>query len=261
MINFTRSWGVFLRYFYLFAKLDQIADLLYWPAIDIVLWGLTTVWMQQHQPGVPNIALIVLTGLIFWQIVWRGNYEISVNLLQEFWNRNLVNLFSTPLRLFEWIVGVLMLCFVKIFIAMIAGVLFVYLLYALNVFTLGWAFLPFMALLMLSGWVIGFLAASIVIYWGQRLQMLAWMTAYMFAPFSAVFYPVSALPSWAQKIAWCLPTTYIFEGMRSILRGGHFPWGDVGISLGLNMLYLACSILLFYWMFERSRSKGLARFE
>lgn len=261
MINLQRSWAVFLRYFYLFAKLDQIADLLYWPAIDIVLWGLTTVWMQQHQAGGANIALIVLTGLIFWQIVWRGNYEISVNLLQEFWNRNLVNLFSTPLRLIEWILGVLLLCFTKVFIAMSFGVLFVYLLYALNVFTVGWAFLPFVALLMISGWVIGFLAASVVIYWGQRLQMLAWMTAYIFAPFSAVFYPVTALPLWAQKVSWCLPTTYVFEGMRSILQGGQFPWGNAVLSLGLNLLYLCLSMTIFYWAFEKSRSKGLSRFE
>jgi ABC-2 type transport system permease protein len=260
MINVKRSWGVFLRYFYLFAKFDQIADLLYWPAIDIILWGLTTVWMQTHQPG-SNIALIVLTGLIFWQIVWRGNYEISVNLLQEFWNRNLVNLFSTPLRLREWIAGVLMLSVYKVFIAMVFGVVFVYLLYALNVFTLGWAFLPFVALLMVSGWVIGFIAASMVIYYGQRFQMLAYMSAYMFAPFSAVFYPVSALPAWAQHIAWCLPTTYVFEGMRSILRGSPFPWSNAGISLGLNLVYLAFSIAIFYWAFEKSRGKGLARFE
>ena len=118
----NRCWAVFLRYFYLFTKLDQIADLLYWPAIDIVLWGVTTVWIQ-HNAGTPNIALIVMTGLIFWQIVWRGNYEISVNLLQEFWNRNLVNLFSTPLRIREWIGGVLLLCLCKIGIALAFGVI------------------------------------------------------------------------------------------------------------------------------------------
>ena len=91
--------------------------------------------------------------------------------------------------------------------------------------------------------------------------MLAWMSAYMFAPFSAVFYPVSALPVWAQKISWYLPTTYVFEGMRSILKGGAFPWGNAWISLGLNMIYLVLSICVFYWAFEKSRSKGLARFE
>ena len=256
----NRCWAVFLRYFYLFTKLDQIADLLYWPAIDIVLWGVTTVWIQ-HNAGTPNIALIVMTGLIFWQIVWRGNYEISVNLLQEFWNRNLVNLFSTPLRIREWIGGVLLLCLCKIGIALAFGVVAVYLLYSLNIFTLGWAFLPFALSLMISGWVIGFFAASVVIYYGQRLQMLAWMTAYLFAPFSAVFYPVTALPPWGQKIAWSLPTTHIFEGMRDILQKGDFSWSALGYSLGLNLLYLACGIAVFMWAFEKSRAKGLARFE
>jgi ABC-2 type transport system permease protein len=260
MISFKRSWAVFLRYFYLFAKLDQIADLLYWPAIDIVLWGVTMIWVQT-QAGSSNFALMILTALVFWQIVWRGNYEISVNLLQEFWNRNLVNLFSTPLKMIEWIVGVLMLCISKVVIALGFGVVAVYLLYALNVFTLGWAFLPFVAMLMVSGWVIGFLAASVVIYWGQRLQMLAWMTAYLFAPFSAVYYPVTALPGWAQKIAWSLPTTYIFEGMRSILGGASFPWRDFVICFGLNLIYLGLTIALFCWAFEKSRSKGLSRFE
>lgn len=261
MINFKRSWAVFLRYFYLFTKFDQIADLFYWPMIDIVIWGLTTVWIQKQQTDVPDIALVILTGLIFWQTVLRGNYEIAVNLLQEFWNRNLVNLFSTPLRIIEWIIGVLMLSVCKVCISMVFGVILVYLLYALNVFTMGWAFLPFIALLMMSGWVVGLIAASLVIYWGQRFQMLAWMLAFVFAPFSAVFYPVTALPLWGQKIAWYLPTTYVFEGMRSVLRGGAFPWGDAAISLGLNLFYLFLSICVFYWFFERSRSKGLARFE
>lgn len=261
MINFGRCWAVFLRYFYLFAKLDQLADLLYWPAIDIALWGLTTMWIHHEHGEVSNMALIIMTGLIFWQIVWRGNYEVSVNLLQEFWNRNLVNLFSTPLKLTEWMVGVLMLSFTKVFITLGFGVILVYVLYALNVFILGWAFLPFVALLMMSGWMIGFLAASVVIYWGQRFQMLAWMTAYIFAPVSAVYYPVTTLPKSLQIVAWSLPTTHVFEGMRFILTGNAFPWDAFWWSLFLNTLYLIIAMSIFAFAFEKSRSKGLSRFE
>ncbi len=256
-----RCWAVFLRYWYLFIELDQVADLLYWPAIDIALWGLTTAWIQHQQEAVSNVALIVMTGLIFWQIVWRGNYEISVNLLQEFWNRNLVNLFSTPLKLTEWMGGVLLLSFAKVFITLGFGALLVYVLYALNVFTIGWAFLPFAALLMMAGWMIGFLAAAVVIYWGQRFQMLAWMTAYLFAPISAVYYPVAILPKWAQLLAWSLPTTHVFEGMRKVLSGHVFPWDAFWWSLGLNILYLLLSMAIFSFAFEKSRSKGLSRFE
>jgi ABC-2 type transport system permease protein len=260
-MSLKRTWAVFMRYFYVAAKLDHLSDLLYWPAIDIFLWGMTTVWIQHQDQALPDIALVLLTGLIFWQIVWRGNYEVGVNLLLEFWNRNLVNLFATPLKLFEWVIGIMLMGVFKIVISVLFGSLLVYLLYTLNVFTVGWAFLPFTGLLLMAGWIFGFLAAGIVVYWGQRVQMLAWMTAYIFAPFSAVFYPVSALPSWAQSISWCLPTTYIFEGMREVLLHHTFSLNYFLISLGLSVVYLTLSFAFFKFMFEKSREKGLARLE
>jgi ABC-2 type transport system permease protein len=260
-MNFRRIYAAFLRYFYCFAKLDYMTDLFYWPAIDILLWGMTSVWIQKQEGGVSDVALVILTGLVFWQIIWRSNYEITVNLLQEFWNRNLVNLFSTPLKLSEWMVATMGLGILKIMVNVLFSSLLIYLLYALNVFTVGWSFIPFMISLTLSGWFIGYLSGALIVYFGQRLQMLAWMTPYMFAPFSAVFYPISALPVWAQKISYCLPTTYIFEGMRQVLNQGVFPMRMFLTSLGLNIVFIALSILFFTWLFEKSRNKGLARLE
>lgn len=261
MLSFSRIKGVFFRYYYNLIKgPHQLSDLFYWPLVDILLWGLTSRWIQS-QGHVPNLPLILMTGLIFWQITWRGSIDISVNLLQEFWHRNLVNLFSTPLKISEWICGILLLCLGKLVITILFGSLIVYLLYALNVFTLGWAFLPFAALLLMFGWSIGFYAAGIIIYWGHQVEMLAWMAAFLFAPFSAVFYPVDILPTWAQAISWLLPSTYIFEGMRQILRGDSFPVAYMITSFLLNLVYLGLSILFFYWMFAKSRVKGLARLE
>lgn len=260
-MSIKRIYAAFLRYFYYFTKVDYLADMFYWPAIDILLWGMTSIWIQKHEADVPDVALAILTGLVFWQIVWRGNYEITVNLLQEFWNRNLVNLFSTPLKLSEWMVATMLSGLMKICVNIAFGGLLVYLLYTLNVFTMGWAFLPFAVSLSLTGWIIGYLSGAIMVYFGQRSQVLAWMTPYVFAPFSAVFYPVSALPVWAQKIAYCLPTTYIFEGMREVLQKGVFSSEKLGISLLLNAGYLALTMLFFKYMFEKSRNKGLARLE
>ncbi|MGE5196170.1 MAG: ABC transporter permease [Anaerolineae bacterium] len=260
-MSFGRIWAVFLRYFYFFAKLDHLCDLFYWPILDIALWGITSIWIQSQESAVPDIALVILTGLVFWQVVWRGNYEVTVNLLQEFWNRNLVNLFSTPLSLREWMVSIMLVGFAKILISLAFGSLLVFLLYSLNIFTVGWAMLPFGVLLTLSGWFLGFLSASIMIYFGQRVQMLAWMTATAFSPFSAVFYPVDVLPVWGQKIAYALPTTYIFEGMRKVLQQGVLSIEMLKMSLILNVLYLVATMILFKWMFEKSREKGLARLE
>jgi ABC-2 type transport system permease protein len=260
IFSLRRIGAVFLRYFYTITGLHQITDLFFWPLVDIFLWGLTTIWLQQQQHA-PNLALIILTALIFWQIITRAAYDISINLLQEFWNRNLVNLFSTPLTEMEWALGSIILSIFKIFISLSFGSLVVYLLYALNVFTIGLYFLPFAASLMVSGLALGFFSSCVMIRWGQKLETLAWTGPFFFAPFSAVFYPVSSLPVWAQTISWCLPMTYVFEGMREVLQTGHFSMADFLISLGLNVLYLCIAVVLFKYSFYCSRVKGLARLE
>lgn len=260
-MKFYRIWAIFLRYFYFFARFDNIAEVFYWPTIDILLWGMTSIWIQKAQNAIPDIALIILTGLVFWQVLWRGSYEITVNILQEFWNRNLVNLFSTPLKLSEWMVATMLVGMAKIIITLSFCSLLVWMLYALNIYAVGWAIIPFVGLLTLSGWMMGFLSGAVMIYHGQRFQMLAWMTPFIFAPFSAVFYPLSSLPAWAQAIGKSMPTTYIFEGMRTVLNNGVFSMHDFLFSLGLNALYLGGAMILFKVMFEKSREKGLARLE
>lgn len=260
-MSLHRIWAAFLRYFYFFAKMDHLTDLFFWPLLDIFLWGMTSVWVQKNDTSMPMIAMAILTALVFWQTIWRSNYEVAVNLLQEFWNRNLVNLFSTPLKLQEWICSLMLAGFFKVFITISFGGFIVWALYALNIFSMGWALLPFCASLLLSGWFIGFLSAAVIIYFGQRVQMLAWMMAYAFAPFSAVFYPLSALPKWAQVVGKGLPMTYVFEGMRKVLHQGVFSWSDFGMSILLNGVYLILTMSFFGKMFELSRAKGLARLE
>lgn len=257
-----RVKAIFLRYLYVLLKgPQQLSDLFYWPLIDILLWGLASVWMraESHAPG--NFPLLLMSGLIFWQIVWRGSVDVSVNLLQEFWHRNLMNLFSTPLRLTEWALGVILLCLGKFLITVSFGLLAVYFLYSLNVLSVGWMFIPFAIVLLCFGWTLGFLSSSAIIYWGHQVESLAWMTGYLFAPFSAVFYPVAVLPEWAQAISWSLPTTYIFEAMRMILSQGHFPASYFWTALGLTGLYFSLTVSLFRFVFQKSREKGLARLE
>jgi ABC-2 type transport system permease protein len=93
------------------------------------------------------------------------------------------------------------------------------------------------------------------------MDSIAWMIAFMFAPFSAVFYPVEILPQWACTIAWGLPTTYIFEGMRQIIYTGEFPSYYFLVSLLLDLIYLTLSFTLFQWVFKKSLAKGLSRLE
>ena len=260
-MNISRIQGVFSRYFIaLYRGSHALADLFYWPLLDILLWGLTSVWIENQQ-NVPKLPLILMTGLIFWQVTWRGSIDISSNLLLEFWNRNLVNLFATPLTIMEWSIGVLLLSLVKLCITISFGTIVVYILYSLNVFTVGWIFLPCVAILICFGFAVGFFTSGVIIYWGQQVESLAWIFAAMFAPFSAVFYPVSSMPFWFQKICWSLPTTYVFEGMRQVLKEGRMQNSYLFIAFGLTFFYVILAYIFFAYMFEKSRNKGLGRLE
>jgi len=259
--SFGRVLAVFYRYFYGFRRAGiHISDLFYWPLIDILLWGLASTWLMNAHLNT-NIPLVIMTAVIFWQITSRGSLDISVSLLVEFWHRNLVNFFSTPLRIGEWICGVLLFSMLKLLISVLFGTLCVYLLYSLNIYNIGWQFLPFASMLMIFGWTTGFIAASAILYWGRKVETLAFMFGMIFAPFSAVFYPVSILPPTVQIISWSLPTTYVFEGMRKILSHEPFPLSYFGMSLFLNIIYLTLTLLLFRFSLNQSKKKGLARLD
>ncbi len=261
-MNRGRIWAVVIRHLYAFQRnLDRLSDSFYWPAMDIVVWGLTSAWVQKSESTIPHFALAMMTAIVFWQVVWRANYEISVNLLEEFWNQNLVNLFSSPLTVFEWIAAVLIIGFFKVLMAVSFCSLLVFVLYQLNIFTLGWMFIPFVVMLIMSGWIMGFLGSAFIIYWGQRVQTIAWTMGFLFAPFSAVYYPASVLPQVVQRIGNMLPTMYIFEGMRAILFTGKMPLDSLAKSFVLNVVYLTLAIVFFIFMFNKSRDKGLARLE
>jgi ABC-2 type transport system permease protein len=260
-MSWIRISATLRRYFYFFARLDHTVDLFFWPTFDIFLWGMASLWIQRQDPLMSTLALGMLSALVLWQVVWRSTYEVCVNVLQELWSRNLINLFSTPLQWREWVVALMIIGIGKAIITLAFGGMVVFLLYGLNVFSLGVALIPFCLSLLISGWWIGFFTASLTVYFGQRLQMLSWMIGYGFMPFSAVFYPVEALPHWAQVISSALPMSYIFEGMRALIHTGVVPWGALGLSLELNALYLAAMLVLFRFFFEKSRVKGLARLE
>ena len=114
---------------------------------------------------------------------------------------------------------------------------------------------------MITGWSIGLIVSGLIVNFGMRIQTIAWGGIFLLAPFSAVYYPISTLPSWAQKVAAFIPTSYIFEGMRTIIFTGKMSEDLLIKSFLLNGLFLCFGIVTFILMFKKSKEKGLARLE
>lgn len=259
-MKLNRIFGVILRYFYYFKhSLDRMSDCFYWPTVDLLLWGLTSFYFRQFTSMSSQVVLIMICGILFWIIVWRGQYEITVNLLEEVWNKNLINLFAAPLTFSEWILSVVIVGILKSILSFSFAMLVAYILYKIKIFFFGFYFVPFIILLIMTGWWVGFLVAGIILRFGTRVQTFAWTAVMLISPFSGIYYPISVLPDWAQKVASIIPTSYIFEGAREIISKGSLDQNKLIISFILNIIYLALALVFIRKSFNKVLDKGLVK--
>lgn len=250
-INFSAVYGILLRNLFVWRKdLDRIVDSFWWPFLDLVFWGLTSTYLQQINPGVPEIVTLFLGGIIFWYMVIQAQRDINIPLLDEAWNRNLVNIFTTPLRLRDFLVATLLLGGIKLSITIITLAGISYLLYHFNIFMFGWYLIPSVVNMILTGWWLGFLINGLILRFGYRVQAFAWALTYVLYPFSGVLYPVSVLPWWGQSVAKIVPTSYVFETMRSVIRTGEFSLPQILMAFLLNGIFLCASILFLAHMYK-----------
>jgi ABC-2 type transport system permease protein len=222
---------------------------------------MTGSWIEQTQAASTKLVLLLMTGLVLWQVVLRSSYEISIALMEEMWSRSFINLFASPLSDVEWVLAAMISGLLKMGAVLAFGGAAVALFYHLNIFSLGLYLFLFGMLLVMAGWIIGFLAGAVIVLVGPRIGALPWILGYFFAPFSGVFYPVEGLPVWAKLISYSIPTTYVFQAMRTFVQTGVLAWNLIGVALVLDVVYLSLALSLFFVMFAKSRRRGLYRLE
>jgi ABC-2 type transport system permease protein len=258
-MSWKRIWALVLRYLYATRDPSRIVEFVFWPMIDIGFYGLIALWGGAIT-HTTYLVQIFVTALVLWQIIYRANFEICVNVMDEFLDQNMINLVASPLRNTEWVVSMLLSGILKSIFTLIFGAFVGWLFFKINVFSIGPTLYPFVVLCLISGWIIGFVGGGILILRGPKLQQLPWVVAMLGSLFSAMFYPVDILPKWMQWIAHSFPMSYIFQGMRMLLTEQTIPWNQLLISSLLSLFYLILSIKFFFKMFERSRLHGFKRF-
>ena len=80
---------------------------------------------------------------------------------------------------------------------------------------------------------------------GMGAESLAWTLMFVLMPLACVYYPVSVLPDWLQRIAWVLPPTYVFEGMRALIMEHEFRADLMVEAFALNALYFTAAVVGF----------------
>ena len=255
-IKLSTVKAIVIRHIYTWRRdFDRIVDSFWWATIDLIFWGLTSHYIKQISAGF-DLVIAFVGGIIFWTIVQNAQREINMPILEEAWNRNLINLFTAPISLAEFVIATIVLGLIKLLATVLVMIAVSFVLYRFNLFIYGWFLLPAIINLILVGWWIGFFIDGLIFRFGYKIQSFAWAFIFVIYPFSAVLYPVEILPGWAQAVAAVLPTSYIFENMRAILFHGVFNSYDLLIAFFLNVIYLILSLIFMKRMFSYALKYG-----
>jgi ABC-2 type transport system permease protein len=261
MIPFSCSTvaALVLRYLFLYTRHPvRFIELLFWPLVDLLVWGFLTVYLQRAGAGgIPSGITFLIGGMILWDVLFRSQQGVAISFLEDVWTRNLLNVFVAPVRTVEYVaatctVGILRVAVTLVVLAVVAA-----LAYQFQLASLGLALLPFLANLTLFGWFLGMVSTGLIMRWGQAAESLAWAVPFFIQPLAAVFYPVAVLPGWLQPLALALPCTHVFEGMRAVLAGGGMPWTSLGMALVLNLAWGGAAAWFYAANLVHVRKSGL----
>lgn len=255
-----RISALMLRHLYLYRRnLARSGEIVFWPVMDLLMWGFLMTYLQRMV--VPTAVAYLLGAMILWDILYRSQQAITLSLSEEIWVRNLLNLFITPISLFELLLALCLLGLVRVVASTALLGLLAHVLYAFDVLSVGIALVPFVANLLLFGWAVGMATMALILRFGRAAEALVWGIPFLLQPISAVYYPLDVLPPWLQTLAWMLPSTHVFEGMRTALHLGTVNIGSLGAACGITLVYLAGGAAVFGWMIRHARQKGyLSRF-
>jgi ABC-2 type transport system permease protein len=236
---------------------NHLANMVYWPVVNIVVWGFFTIYLRRGDNLRPGLVSCLLGAVILWGLFNAFQRDMAVGFLDELWSRNLINLFASPLSISEYLTGLITINLIKATVGMVAEALIAWIFYQYNLFPMLPAFIPFILNLALFALAVGIAVTGLIFRYTTKFQTMAWSIAGLLMPLSCVFYPLKALPGFLRPVAWLLPTTHSFEGMRQAIEHGEFSPFHFKMGLALNLVYFVLAALFFRRMFESARSRGL----
>jgi len=258
MLAARRIWAMVLRNFYLMrGSWPRVLDLIYWPTLQMTLWGFITLFFLEHSTWVAQAAGVLLSAVLLWDVLFRGQISLFLSFLEEMWSRNLGHLLVSPLRPLELAAALVVTSLVRTLIGVGGAAILAILLFDFSIFDLGLPLAAYFVNLIALGWSLGLVVSGLVLRFGQGAEGLAWAVVFLIQPASGVYYPISVLPDWLQIIAAALPSSHVFEGMRALLIDETFRADLLVNAIALNVIWLAAGIGVFLYAVRLARDKGL----
>jgi ABC-2 type transport system permease protein len=256
-ISPQRIHAMVLRYWYLLmSSWPRLLELMYWPVLQVITWGFLQSYISQTSGFFARAGGSLIGSVILWDILFRGQLGFSISFLEEMWARNIGNLMMSPLKPIEFLISLMVMSVIRLAIGVIPMTLLALFFFDFNFFAIGLPLIAFFCNLIFTSWSVGIFVSGLVLRNGLGAESIVWTLMFAMMPLACVYYPVAVLPAWLQYVAWCLPPTYVFEGMRALLIDHVFRADLMVVSLGINALLFIASFAIFLALLRSAKRQG-----
>lgn len=256
-ISLQRIGAMILRYWYLLlSSWPRLLELMYWPVLQVITWGFLQSYIAQNAGYFARAGGTLIGAVILWDILFRGQLGFSISFLEEMWARNLGNLMMSPLKPIEFLLALMAMSLIRLALGVIPMTLLAFFVFDFNFYGLGLPAIAFFCNLIFTSWAVGIFVSGLVLRNGLGAESIVWTLMFALLPLACVYYPVQVLPLWLQHVAWVLPPTYVFEGLRALLTDHVFRADLMLWALAINVVLLVASFASFIALLNAARRHG-----
>ena len=257
-MSLQRSAAIMLRQFYLMrGSAARVVPLFAWVGVDMVLWGFMSRYLNALTAAGLNFVATLLGAVLLWDFFTRVMQGVTMTFFEDVWSRNFLNIFASPLRISEYLAGLVMSSTVTSFVGLLFMLIVASGVFGLSFFSYGVVLIPALLVLFLFGIALGIAATGMVLRLGPASEWFVWPIPALIAPFAAVYYPITTLPRWMQYVSRIIPPSYVFQNIRSVVSGGPVYWGPLAFAAALALAYLIVASWFFWRMYRHGVRTGL----
>ncbi|MGD0229594.1 MAG: ABC transporter permease [Syntrophorhabdales bacterium] len=264
-MSISRTLAIFVRQIFLLkSNPTRLVGVFMWLIIDIIQWGFISRYLGSLGRDTFSFISVILGAIILWEFMSRIEQGIMMAFLEDIWTQNFINFFASPLKIREYLSGLILTSITTGFAAFLAMAVVAGAAFGYNVLRIGFLLLPFMLILLLFGIAMGIFVSALIFRLGPSAEWLGWPIPMVLSIFAGVYYPLSTLPAALRVIAKLIPPSYVFETCRAILATAALPH-DYGTSLLIGVLlsaiYLLVTARFFVLVYKKNLKSGsIARF-
>src|SRR3989344_2239663 len=103
-MKWYRIHALLIRHLYLYRRsFPRLMDIFYWPVMELLLWGFMSIYLEKFNLAGFNAISVLMGAIILWDLLSQSQKAVSIAFLEDVWERNLLNMFVTPLRIIEFL--------------------------------------------------------------------------------------------------------------------------------------------------------------